>query len=126
MVHWFSILKFIGIKQIFSLSLHQPSLYVSDILAGDRTSDLMRILPVAHRRLRQVVIASVQIVHAGEKIVSSLRPTDFVATPVLPVRAATPGEDAEELADLDQLRPEAIWAAPANGVPILLAPSVFE
>jgi hypothetical protein len=88
-VRRFSIQKFIGIKQIFYLSLRQPSLYVSDILAGDPlcwffwqrdglgTSDLMRILPVAHRRLRQDVIASVQVVHAGEKMVSSFWPTDF-------------------------------------------------
>jgi transcriptional regulator with XRE-family HTH domain len=54
-------------------------------LAGLSTSDLMRILPVARRRLRQDVIASVQVVHAGEKKMSSLRPTDFVAIPILPV-----------------------------------------
>ena len=45
---------------------------------------------------------------------SSLRPTDFAAIPVLPVCAATPGEDAEEVADLDQLKPAAIGAAPAE------------
>jgi SOS-response transcriptional repressor LexA len=78
---------------------------------------LMRILPIARRRLRQDVIASVQVVHAGEKTLSSLRPTDFVAVPVLPVHAATPGEDAEKVPDLDQLRPEAIWAAPAEWCP---------
>jgi transcriptional regulator with XRE-family HTH domain len=85
--------------------------------AGLSTSDLMRILPIARRRLRQDVIASVQVVHAGEKTLSSLRPTDFVAVPVLPVHAATPGEDAEEVGDLDQLRPDAIWAAPAEWCP---------
>jgi transcriptional regulator with XRE-family HTH domain len=86
-------------------------------LAGLSTADLMQILPVARRRLRQDVTAIVQVVHAGEKTVSSLRPTDFVAIPVLPVRAATPGEDAEEVVDLEQLRPEAIWAAPAEWCP---------
>jgi len=59
----------------------------------------------------------VQFVHAGEKTLSSLKPTGSVAIPVLLVRAATPGEDAEEVADLDQLRPEAIWAAPAEWRP---------
>jgi hypothetical protein len=44
----------------------------------------------------------------------TLQPTDFVALPVLPVRAATPGENAEEVADLEPLKPEAIWAAPAE------------
>jgi SOS-response transcriptional repressor LexA len=85
--------------------------------AGLSTSDLMRILPVARRRLSQDVIASVRVVHAGEKAVGSLRPTDFVAIPVLPARAATPGEDVEEVADLDQLKPETVWAAPAEWCP---------
>ena len=35
--------------------------------AGLSTADLMPILPVARRRLRQNVTASVQVVHAGEK-----------------------------------------------------------
>jgi SOS-response transcriptional repressor LexA len=83
--------------------------------AGLNTADLKRILPVARRRLRRDGIASVQIVHAGT--VKSLKPADFVAIPVLPVHAATPGVDAEEVADLDQLKPEALWAAPAKWCP---------
>jgi transcriptional regulator with XRE-family HTH domain len=85
--------------------------------AGLNTADLMRILPVARRRLRQRGIANVQIVHAGAGRVQTLKPTDFVAIPVLPVHAATPGEDPEEVADLDQLKPEATWAAPAEWCP---------
>jgi transcriptional regulator with XRE-family HTH domain len=85
--------------------------------AGLSSSDLMRILPTARRRMRQGGIANVQIVHAGAKRVKSVKPTDFVAIPVLPVRAATSGEDAEEVADLDLLKPEAIWAAPAEWCP---------
>jgi len=53
----------------------------------------------------------------AKKTVSALRPTDFVVIPVLPVCAATPGQDAEEVAELDQLKPEAIWAAPAEWCP---------
>jgi peptidase S24-like protein len=34
-----------------------------------------------------------------------------------PRRRGRPGEDAEEVADLDQLKPEAIWAAPVEWRP---------
>jgi transcriptional regulator with XRE-family HTH domain len=85
--------------------------------AGLNTADLTRLLPATRRRLRQGGVANVEIVHAGAGEAKSLRPTDFVAIPVLPVHAATPGEDAEEVADLGQLEPEAIWAAPAKWCP---------
>jgi SOS-response transcriptional repressor LexA len=75
----------------------------------------MRVLPTASRRLRQGRIASVQVVHAGA--VGSLKSARFVAVPILPVRAATPGADGDEVSDLDQLKPEAIWAAPAEWCP---------
>jgi len=77
----------------------------------------MRILPTARRWMRQGRIANIQVVHAGAKGVTSLRPADFVAIPVLPVRAATPGEDAGEVVDLDVVKPEAIWAAPVHWCP---------
>jgi SOS-response transcriptional repressor LexA len=77
----------------------------------------MRILPVSRRRLRQGGIAHIRVVHAGAVKVKSLKPTNFVAIPVLPVHAATLGEDAEEVADLEQLKPEAIWTAPAEWCP---------
>jgi transcriptional regulator with XRE-family HTH domain len=85
--------------------------------AGLSTADLMRILPIAGRRLRQPEIAEVHIVHAGAARVRHVKPTHFVAIPILPASAATPGEDAEEVADLDQLKPEALWAAPAEWCP---------
>jgi transcriptional regulator with XRE-family HTH domain len=85
--------------------------------AGLNTADLMRILPAARRRLRQGGIANIQVVHAGAVKVKSLKPTNFVAIPVLPVHAATPGADSEEVADLGQLKPAAIWAAPAEWCP---------
>ena len=77
----------------------------------------MRILPTARRWMRQGRIANIQVVHAGAKGVTSLRPADFVAIPVLPVRAATPGEDAGEVVDLDVVKPKAIWAAPVEWCP---------
>ena len=83
--------------------------------AGLSTADVMRVLPTASRRLRQGRIGTVQVVHAGT--VSSLKPQSFVAIPILPVHATTPGENAEEVADLDQLKPEALWATPAEWCP---------
>jgi SOS-response transcriptional repressor LexA len=85
--------------------------------AGFSTADLMRILPGARRRLRQGGIANVQVVNAGAGRTGPLKPADFVAIPVLPVHAATPGEHAEPVADLDQLKAEAMWAAPAEWCP---------
>jgi transcriptional regulator with XRE-family HTH domain len=83
--------------------------------AGLSTADVMRVLPTANRRLGQGRIASVNLVHAG--VPSSLKAEDFVAIPLLPIRAATPGADGDEVADLDQLKPEAMWAAPARWCP---------
>jgi SOS-response transcriptional repressor LexA len=73
-------------------------------------------LPVARRRLGQGEFKNVQIVHAATAKVS-LRPSHFVAIPILPVQATTPGGDAQEVPDLDQLKPEAIWAVPAEWCP---------
>jgi DNA-binding XRE family transcriptional regulator/uncharacterized protein YdbL (DUF1318 family) len=83
--------------------------------AGLSTADVMRILPTASRRLRQGRIASVQVVHAGAG--GSVKPAAFVAIPILPVQVGTPGADGGEVPDLDQLKPEAIWAAPAEWCP---------
>jgi transcriptional regulator with XRE-family HTH domain len=83
--------------------------------AGLSTADVMRVLPTASRRLRQGRIATVQVVHAGTA--SPPEGASFVAIPILPVYAATPGENAEEVADLDQLKPEALWAAPSAWCP---------
>jgi hypothetical protein len=78
---------------------------------------LLKILPDARRRIRQGGTGNVQVVHAGAKSEKFLKETDFVAIPVLPARAATPGEEAEEVPDLELLKPEAIWAAPAAWCP---------
>ena len=83
--------------------------------AGLSTADVMRALPAASRRLRQGRIATVQVVHAGA--MSSLKPAQFVAIPILPIRAATPGSDGDEVPDLDQLTPEALWPAPIAWCP---------
>jgi hypothetical protein len=68
--------------------------------AGLSTADVMRVLPAADRRLRHGRVANVQVVHAGAERTSSLTPKDFVAIPVLPVHAATPGEMQRKLTSL--------------------------
>lgn len=85
--------------------------------AGINASDILRVLPASRSRWRQGKIANVQVVHAGAERASSIKPTDFVAIPLLPVHAATANEDTDEVSDLDLLPPEAIWAAPAEWCP---------
>jgi transcriptional regulator with XRE-family HTH domain len=85
--------------------------------AGLSTADVMRVLPKAGRRLRQDRIATVQVVHAGAEKLLPAEKESFVAIPLLPVRAATPGEKGDRVADLDQLKPDAMLAAPAEWCP---------
>ena len=85
--------------------------------AGLSTADVMRVLPKAGRRLRQDRIATVQVVHAGAEKMLPAEKDSFVAIPLLPVRAATPGEKGDRVADLDQLKPKAMLAAPAKWCP---------
>jgi phage repressor protein C with HTH and peptisase S24 domain len=77
----------------------------------------MRVLPKAGRRLREGRIATVQIVHAGAGRMPPAEKESFVAIPLLPVRAATPGEQGDRIADLDQLKPKSMLAAPAKWCP---------
>lgn len=85
--------------------------------AGLSTADVMRVLPKAGRRLREDRIPAVQVVHAGARRISIREKESFVAIPLLPVRAATPGEKGDDVADLDQLKPEAMLAAPKDWCP---------
>ena len=85
--------------------------------AGLSTADVMQVLPKAGRRLRENRIPTVQIVHAGAERTVPSQKEAFVAIPLLPIRAATPGEEGDKVADLDQLKPEAMLAAPLNWCP---------
>ena len=78
---------------------------------------LVRVLPKARRRLNANRIANVQIVHAGARRKQPSQQEAFVAVPLPPVRAATPGEQGDKVADLDQLKPEAMLAAPLDWCP---------
>ncbi len=79
--------------------------------AGLSTADVMRVLPEARRRLNADRIATVQIVHAGTKGMRAINKDAFVAIPLLPAWAATPGEKAKKVGDLDQLKQEALLAS---------------
>jgi transcriptional regulator with XRE-family HTH domain len=86
--------------------------------AGLTTADIMRVLPAAQRRLSREKLGALNVVHAGaRRNMAKIKPSDFVAIPVLPVSAATLGEHTQEVADIDQLKPELLWAAPAVWCP---------
>ena len=57
-------------------------------------------------------IRTVQVVHARAEKMLPAEKESFVAIPLLPVRAATPGEKGDRVADLDQLKPEGMLAVP--------------
>jgi SOS-response transcriptional repressor LexA len=85
--------------------------------AGLSTADVMRVLPDVNRRLSQIRSAPVQIVHAGVRMRRAKQRAEFVAVPLLPVHAATLGEEIDKEADLDQIRPERLLAAPTEWCP---------
>jgi transcriptional regulator with XRE-family HTH domain len=85
--------------------------------AGLSTADVMRVLPKARRRFSADKIPTVQVVHAGARTKWPSRKETFVAIPLLPVQAATPGERGDKIADLDQLKPEGMLAAPQDWCP---------
>jgi DNA-binding XRE family transcriptional regulator len=86
-------------------------------LTGLRTKDVMRVLPAAHRRLRESRVAKMVVVHAGSQKKVPTKETDFVAVPFLPVQAGTPGADGDGEIDLEQVQPESMWAAPKGWCP---------
>jgi hypothetical protein len=97
-----------------SLNLRQTSTSLLGRLAGDplcwyfwgraglSTADVTSVLPGANLRLGESRIANV-VVQAGAGTTTALKSEDFVAIPVLPIRAATPGADGDRVSDLDQL-----------------------
>jgi DNA-binding XRE family transcriptional regulator len=84
--------------------------------AGLRTADVMRVLPAASQRLQEDRLPKLGLVHAGGKKKGSKR-ADFVAVPLLPVHAGTPDVAGDKVVDLEQVRPEAILAAPVGWCP---------
>jgi phage repressor protein C with HTH and peptisase S24 domain/DNA-binding XRE family transcriptional regulator len=85
--------------------------------AGISTADVMRVLPDAQLRLSQNRTAPIHVVHAGVKKREPKQRADFVAVPLLPVIAAALGEKGDREADLDQISPERLLAAPKEWCP---------
>jgi len=82
--------------------------------AGLNTADVIRVLPKARRRFLDDRSTQLEVVHAGAKRERTTENESFVAIPLLPVSAATPGARGDKVSDLDQLKPEAMLAAPAE------------
>jgi len=83
--------------------------------AGLSTANVMRVLPAARHRMHQDRFPNLRVVHAGGR--KRIPTTDFVAVPLLPVHAGTPGEAGDKAVDLEQVRPEAMLAAPMHWCP---------
>jgi DNA-binding XRE family transcriptional regulator len=71
--------------------------------AGLCSEDVMRVLPAARDRLHESRMATVFTVHAGNHPNPALKQSEFVAVPLLPVHAATPGEQGDKDVDLEQV-----------------------
>jgi len=85
--------------------------------AGLRSEDVMRVLPAARDRLHESRLTSVLVVHAGGTQKRGQPKADLVGIPLLPVYAATPGEQGDKDVDLEQIRPETLLAAPRDWCP---------
>jgi DNA-binding XRE family transcriptional regulator len=85
--------------------------------AGLHSEDMMRVLPAARDRLHENRVADVLVVHAGQLKEPPVTPSDFVAIPLLPVHAGTPGETGDKDVDLEQVRPETMLVAPRDWCP---------
>ena len=85
--------------------------------AGLRSEDVVRVLPAARDRLHESRMASVLVVHAGGEKKPEQTEADLVAIPLLPVHAATPGEQGDKEVDLEQVQPETMLAAPRDWCP---------
>lgn len=84
--------------------------------AGLRLSDVTRVLPDVRRRLTATKIPELQVVRAGSTALQSLKNASLVALPLLPVVAATPGHDGDNI-DLAEVSAESMLAAPLEWCP---------
>ena len=84
--------------------------------AGLHSGDLMRVLPAVRSRLQKERLPPLQIVQAGAHRLRK-KGSHLVAIPVLPVVAATHGGRGDPEVALDQVRPEAVLAAPSSWCP---------
>jgi len=84
--------------------------------AGLRLSDVVRVLPAAHRQLADRRIPEVSFVRAGARRKHSWTKASLVAIPLLPVHAGSPGSPGDNI-DLAEIPPESVLAAPTEWCP---------
>jgi len=84
--------------------------------AGLSLADVRRVLPDADHRMKPKK-PTLLVARAGVKRTKTEQADDFVAVPLLPVYAATPGEQGDEEADLAMSAPERLLAAPVEWCP---------
>src|SRR5690348_15842364 len=65
--------------------------------------------------MQEGICTNLRVDHAGSQ--RGIPSTNFVAVPLLPVRAGTPGKSGDKTVDLEQVRPEAMLAAPMEWCP---------
>ncbi len=86
--------------------------------AGLRTADISRKLsPTLHMGKPQLPEFEIVLAGGGKKAKQRSKKLKIVAIPVLPVRAATPGESGDRSMDLGQIAAEAVIAAPVTWNP---------
>jgi len=85
--------------------------------AGLTINDIREALPDEISRLAQSRTVPLQIAHAGINAKSAKEKSEFVAVPLLPVIAATPGEKGDTDIDLDQIPPEKLLPASKEWCP---------
>jgi SOS-response transcriptional repressor LexA len=82
--------------------------------AGLRAADVGRTLsPTRAKSKSQLPQFEVVLAGGGKKVPRRSDKMTIVAIPVLPLRAATPGENGDRPTDFDQVAAEAVIAAPA-------------
>jgi transcriptional regulator with XRE-family HTH domain len=84
--------------------------------AGLQLSDVTRVMSAARRRLAGTKIPELKLVRAGNRTIPALKKESLVAIPLLPVHAASPGHEGDNV-DLSQVTPESLLVAPTDWCP---------
>ena len=84
---------------------------------GLNTADVIRVLPKARRRFLDDRSTDLQVVHAGVRKRKIVRGCGFRRNSPASGPSGDSGERGDKVSDLDQLKPEAMLAAPAEWCP---------
>jgi hypothetical protein len=94
----------------------EPSCWFFWERAGLYSGNLMRVLPAVRLEIGDDRQPDLQIVHAGGGTRLFSRP-QLHAIPLLPLKAATYGEEGDKRVDFDFVPPEGLIAAPSDWAP---------